>query len=90
MDWWYLRDSSTCTPIPSWRCSPSPEHLAKVAQGVTTEVFGQDGLSYAPVDERALTELRERLRGWNGDPPSVSWAWRSVGEFLSEYDSAGR
>ncbi|MDQ1727582.1 MAG: N-acyl-D-amino-acid deacylase, partial [Frankiaceae bacterium] len=26
------------------------DHLAKVAQGVTLEVLGQDGLSYAPAD----------------------------------------
>jgi N-acyl-D-amino-acid deacylase len=25
-----------------------PQHLAKVTQGVTTEVLGQDGLSYVP------------------------------------------
>src|SRR4051812_9086428 len=31
-----------------------PQHLAKTTQGVTTEVLGQDGLSYAPVDETAL------------------------------------
>src|SRR4051794_39270125 len=28
-----------------------PDHLAKLSQGVTTEVLGQDGLSYAPVDD---------------------------------------
>jgi N-acyl-D-amino-acid deacylase len=27
-----------------------PDHSAKAAQGVTLEVLGQDGLSYAPVD----------------------------------------
>ena len=35
-----------------------PDHLAKVSQGVTTEVLGQDGLSYAPVDDAALARLR--------------------------------
>src|SRR6478735_5761784 len=28
----------------------NPAHPAKLTQGVTTEVLGQDGLSYAPVD----------------------------------------
>ncbi len=63
-----------------------PEHMAKVAQGVTTEVLGQDGLSYAPADAAVLADLRDRLRAWNGDPPSVSWSWRTVGEFLSEFN----
>src|SRR5436190_19948461 len=34
-----------------------PDHLAKVSQGVTTEVLGQDGLSYAPVDDATLEAL---------------------------------
>jgi N-acyl-D-amino-acid deacylase len=43
-------------------------HEAKVLQGVTLEVLGQDGLSYAPVDDRTLPGLRRQLAGWNGDP----------------------
>ena len=34
-----------------------PEHPSRVTQGVTCEVLGQDGLSYAPVDERTLPAL---------------------------------
>jgi N-acyl-D-amino-acid deacylase len=44
-----------------------PDHSAKAAQGVTLEVLGQDGLSYAPVDDRTLTEMRKAITGWNGD-----------------------
>jgi len=62
-----------------------PEHLAKVTQGVTSEVLGQDGLSYAPVDEAALHVLREQLAGWNGIP-DIDWDWRSVGEYLDRVD----
>ena len=29
----------------------NPDHTEKVAQGVTLDVIGQDGLSYAPVDD---------------------------------------
>lgn len=64
-----------------------PEHLAKVSQGVTTEVIGQDGLSYAPVDDTTLAALREQLAGWNGDPPGFRWDWRSVGEYLDRLDT---
>ncbi|WP_432521814.1 N-acyl-D-amino-acid deacylase family protein [Kineococcus sp. SYSU DK006] len=63
-----------------------PEHLAKTTQGVTTEVVGQDGLSYAPVDDAALEVLREQLAGWNG-VPDLDWSWRSVGEYLDRVDA---
>ncbi|WP_447003408.1 N-acyl-D-amino-acid deacylase family protein [Saccharothrix isguenensis] len=63
-----------------------PEHLAKVSQGVTTEVLGQDGLSYAPVDDDVLAVLRGQLAGWNDDPPGFDWDWRSVGEYLDRLD----
>ncbi len=62
-----------------------PEHLAKTTQGVTTEVVGQDGLSYAPVDDAALDVLREQLAGWNG-VPDLAWDWRTVGEYLDRVD----
>src|SRR5438132_12196788 len=35
-----------------------PDHLAKISQGVTLEVLGQDGLSYAPVDDATLDGRR--------------------------------
>ncbi|NYH80348.1 N-acyl-D-amino-acid deacylase [Actinopolyspora biskrensis] len=68
------------------RVLSEPEHLAKVSQGVTLEVLGQDGLSYAPVDERTLTALRAQLAGWNDDPPGFDWNWRSVAEYLDRLD----
>ncbi|KRV46996.1 N-acyl-D-amino acid deacylase [Wenjunlia vitaminophila] len=63
-----------------------PGHEAKAAQGVTLEVVGQDGLSYAPVDDRTLAQVREQITGWNGDPPGLDWDWRSVGEYLDRLD----
>ena len=63
-----------------------PDHLAKVSQGVTTEVIGQDGLSYAPVDDTTLAQLRRAIAGWNGDPPGFDWNWRTVGEYLDRLD----
>ncbi|MGM1065309.1 N-acyl-D-amino-acid deacylase family protein [Saccharothrix sp. Mg75] len=64
----------------------NPEHLAKVTQGVTTEVLGQDGLSYAPVDDGVLAALRAQLAGWNDDPAGFDWDWRSVGGYLDRLD----
>ncbi|MFI8178909.1 amidohydrolase family protein [Actinacidiphila glaucinigra] len=63
-----------------------PAHEAKAAQGVTLEVLGQDGLSYAPVDDRTLAELRRQIAGWNGDPEGLVYDWRSVGEYLDRLD----
>lgn len=62
-----------------------PEHLAKTTQGVTTEVVGQDGLSYAPADDTTAAILREQLAGWNGVPDDVGW--RTVGEYLDRVDA---
>ena len=63
-----------------------PEHLAKTTQGVTTEVVGQDGLSYAPAGEHVLAVLGEQLAGWNGLPgPDVGWA--AVGAYLEAVDA---
>ncbi|MFC6086570.1 N-acyl-D-amino-acid deacylase family protein [Sphaerisporangium aureirubrum] len=67
----------------------APDHLAKVAQGVTCEVLGQDGLSYAPVDDTTLEQLRQHLAGWNGDPEGFDWDWRSVGGYLDRLDRGG-
>jgi N-acyl-D-amino-acid deacylase len=64
----------------------SPAHEAKVHQGVTLEVLGQDGLSYAPVTGAVLAQLRTQLAGWNEDPPGFDWSWRTVGEYLDRLD----
>jgi N-acyl-D-amino-acid deacylase len=64
-----------------------PGHLAKVSQGVTCEVIGQDGLSYAPADDTTLAQLRQHIAGWNGDPDGFDWNWRSVGQYLDRLDT---
>ncbi|WP_028811667.1 N-acyl-D-amino-acid deacylase family protein [Streptomyces flavidovirens] len=69
-----------------------PDHSAKAAQGVTLEVLGQDGLSYAPVDDRTLSEVRRAITGWNGGAPgdtAIDFDWRTVGEYLDRLDRQG-
>ncbi|WP_395363065.1 amidohydrolase family protein [Streptomyces sp. YH02] len=63
-----------------------PDHSAKAAQGVTLEVLGQDGLSYAPVDDRTLAEVRKAITGWNGSGDDIDFDWRTVGEYLDRLD----
>ncbi|MFI7670968.1 amidohydrolase family protein [Nocardia sp. NPDC049526] len=63
-----------------------PGHFPKISQGVTTEVIGQDGLSYAPIDDAALAVLRRQIAGWNGNPTDLDFSWRTVAEYLDRLD----
>ncbi|MFD3911539.1 amidohydrolase family protein [Streptomyces sp. NPDC058603] len=65
-----------------------PDHSAKAAQGVTLEVIGQDGLSYAPVDDTTLAQVRRAITGWNGDGSDIDFDWRTVGGYLDRLDRA--
>ncbi|HSU71817.1 MAG TPA: D-aminoacylase [Micrococcaceae bacterium] len=64
----------------------NPAHYAKLSQGVTTELLGQDGLSYAPVTDEVLAGMRTQIAGWNDDPPDFDFSWRTVGEYLDRLD----
>ncbi|MGO4616882.1 amidohydrolase family protein [Nocardia sp. 2YAB30] len=63
-----------------------PGHFPKISQGITTEVLGQDGLSYAPVDDAALAVVRRQIAGWNGNPADLDFSWRTVAEYLDRLD----
>lgn len=63
------------------------EHYAKLSQGITTELLGQDGLSYAPVDDTTLAGVREKIAGWNDNPADFDWNWRTVREYLDRLDT---
>ncbi|MEV6659865.1 N-acyl-D-amino-acid deacylase family protein [Nocardia fluminea] len=63
-----------------------PDHFPKITQGVTTEVIGQDGLSYAPIDEAALAVVRKQIAGWNGNPGDFDFSWRTVAQYLDRLD----
>lgn len=65
----------------------TPDHYAKLSQGVTTELLGQDGLSYAPVDDATLAGVRQKIAGWNDNPDGFDWNWRTVGDYLDRLDS---
>jgi N-acyl-D-amino-acid deacylase len=58
----------------------------RLAQGITTEVVGQDGLSYAPAGPDRLREWRRYLAALNGDFPNVAWDWQSVADLLERYE----
>jgi N-acyl-D-amino-acid deacylase len=62
-----------------------PTHEPKVFQGVTTEVFSNCGLGFAPVTDAGLAIQKEYLLGLFGDDAGVDWRWRTVREFLDHY-----
>lgn len=61
-------------------------HDAKIRQGVTTEVLGQDGLGYAPLDEATAAVIPVQIAGWNGTPSAVPW--RTMDDLLAAIDAA--
>ena len=65
-----------------------PGHLPKIMQGVTTEVFTNCGLGFAPVEGDALRVQREYLGGLFGPDEGVDWRWRTVADLLECYAAA--
>jgi N-acyl-D-amino-acid deacylase len=68
------------------RLLTDPDHFSKISQGVTTEVIGQDGIAYAPIDDATLDIVRRQIAGWNGNPVDLDFSWRSVAEYLARLD----
>ncbi|WVQ77848.1 hypothetical protein IAR50_007545 [Cryptococcus sp. DSM 104548] len=74
-----------------------PDHEPKVSQGCTTEVLGQDGISYYPIAHPDhLLSIRHQIAAWNGNPdkedyPAVKglWEWESVGGYLDCLEGNG-
>ena len=56
-----------------------PAGRSPLRQGVTTEVVGNCGQSYAPITDRNADTITQRSLSWQ---PSVEVTWRSVGEYL--------
>jgi N-acyl-D-amino-acid deacylase len=64
-----------------------PLHEPKVRQGVTTEVIGVDGLSYAPIaDPEDLEALLVMNAGLDGHP-AIGYDWSSVESYLDALDA---
>lgn len=57
----------------------------KIMQGVTTENYGLDGFSVAPIDEKNISDWRKYLSGLNGDSV-IDWKWRSFSDYLDAID----
>ncbi len=62
-----------------------PQHEASLRQGVTTEILGQDGLSYAPLSAENYRTYARYLAGILGRPP-LDLDMSSVEAFRANYD----
>jgi N-acyl-D-amino-acid deacylase len=63
-----------------------PVHRPALKQGVTTYIIGQDGSSFAPASPRTMDYMRRYTAGFNANPPSLDYTWKSVGEYLERFD----
>jgi N-acyl-D-amino-acid deacylase len=68
------------------RVLTEPALPMKVRQGITLEVFGQDGLSVAPVRRADRAQVAQQLAGLDGSL-GHEWEWQTVAEYL---DAIGR
>ncbi|KAI5478275.1 hypothetical protein MNV49_005230 [Pseudohyphozyma bogoriensis] len=75
----------------------NPDHEPKITQGITTEIVGQDGISYFPVrTPQEMDAIRTQIAAWNGNPTPELLAtkyagtgmfeWRTVKEYLDCLD----
>jgi N-acyl-D-amino-acid deacylase len=55
-------------------------------QGVTTENFGLDGMSVAPIAEKDIPVWRTHLSGLGGNP-DIEWNWRSLADYFDRIDA---
>ncbi|MFA1820903.1 amidohydrolase family protein [Virgibacillus oceani] len=62
-------------------CTRPEIHKIKALQGVTTELFGQDGISVAPVSAETKPLWQKQLKGLDGD--IGDWPWETIDEYLT-------
>lgn len=64
-----------------------PEEMPKLMQGITTALLGQDGISVAPVNEKNVSLMKNRVAGLLGTYVE-NWSWNSIEEYLDEIERA--
>jgi len=69
------------------RVLTEPELPMKVRQGITLEVFGQDGISVAPIRKADRPQMERSLAGLLGKLDR-EWDWESVAEYLAAVERA--
>jgi N-acyl-D-amino-acid deacylase len=69
------------------RVLTEPQLPMKVRQGVTLEIFGQDGVSVAPIRASDQPQVARSLAGLDGQLDRA-WDWESVAEYLGAIERA--
>ncbi len=64
-----------------------PLHEPKVRQGVTTEVIGVDGLSYAPINDHQDLEALVHMNAGLDGCPDIAYDWSTVESYLDRLDT---
>jgi N-acyl-D-amino-acid deacylase len=60
---------------------------AKLRQGITTELLGQDGISAAPLPAEYIDRWKGNLSGLDGTP-NIEWDWHDVDSYLKKIEAA--
>lgn len=58
-----------------------PDLPMKAAQGITTELFGQDGMATFPMVPQAAAMWRTQLSGLDCNPP-IDWNWQDAEQYI--------
>lgn len=69
------------------RVIAEPQLPMKIRQGITLEVFGQDGVSVAPIRAADQPQVARSLAGLDGKLDR-DWDWQSVAEYLAAIERA--
>jgi N-acyl-D-amino-acid deacylase len=64
-----------------------PQLPMKIRQGVTLEIFGQDGVSVAPIKSADQPQVARSLAGLDGQLDRA-WDWETVAEYFEAIDRA--
>ncbi len=67
----------------------NPYVEAKIRQGVTTELLGQDGISMAPLPKRYISPWRKNLAGLDGDSDDLGWDYETTDGYLKALEQKG-
>lgn len=63
-------------------CLTEPDLLPKIMQGITTEVYGQDGVSMAPLPAQYIEPWRKNIAGIDGVSDTIDWHYGTTDGYL--------
>ncbi|MDL2260524.1 amidohydrolase family protein, partial [Deltaproteobacteria bacterium OttesenSCG-928-K17] len=67
-----------------------PDIPAKILQGVTSEIVGQDGVGPAPLPPAYIDVWRKNIAAFDGDSDKLDWpAFGTLDGYLSQVEKAG-